>query len=61
MKCAALVASLFLMVQSHPDATGGSCNGKLVDVFLDSSFLHCGDILSDPDTYIKVGHLPLLK
>lgn len=62
MKCAALVASMLLMVQ-HPDPTdgSGSCNGKIVDVFLDSSFLHRGDFWSDPDTYIKVGHLHLLK
>lgn len=62
MKCAALVASMLLMVQ-HPDATdgSGSCNGKIVDVFLDSSFLHRGDFWSDPDTYIKVGHLHLLR
>lgn len=54
MKCAALVASLFLTVQSCPGPTGefGSCQGKTVDVFLDSSFISGGDYF--PDTYVKV-------
>lgn len=56
MKCAALVASLFLRVLSCPGATGesGSCQGKTVDVFLDSSFISGGDYF--PDTYVKVGY-----
>lgn len=56
MKCAALVASLFLRVLSCPGATGesGSCQGKTVDVYLDSSFISGGDYF--PDTYVKVGY-----
>lgn len=61
MKCAVLVASLLLVVQANPKATDGSCKGKMVNVFLDSSFLSSGDFWSYPDTYIKVGCLCLLK
>lgn len=56
MKCAALVASLVLRVLSCPGATGESCHGKTVDVFLDSSFISDGDYI--PDTYVKVGNIP---
>lgn len=53
----ALVAFLILTVQTSPSATGesGSCQGKPVDVFLDSSFIRPGDYL--PDTYVKVVYL----
>lgn len=58
MKCAALVVSLVLRVLSCPGATGesGSCQGKTVDVFLDSSFISDGDYF--PDTYVKVRYIP---
>lgn len=60
MKCAALVASLFLTVQSCPGPTDetGSCRGKTVDVFLDSSFISGGDYF--PDIYVKVRYIPHL-
>lgn len=56
MKCAALVASLVLRVLSCRGAAGESCQGKTVDVFLDSSFISDGDYF--PETYVKVGYIP---
>lgn len=56
MKYVAIAASLLLMVLYQSAAAGesGFCQGKTVDVFLNSSYLSGGDYFSPPDTYIKV-------
>lgn len=62
MQCEALVALLLCLIKAQTEAQVGSgpCRGKIVDVFVESSYLSNGDSSLDPDTYVqvRVGHLP---
>lgn len=62
MKCEALVALLLCLIKAQTEAQVGSgpCRGKIVDVFVESSYLSNGDSSLDPDTYVQVRVTSLL-
>lgn len=56
MKFEALVALLLSLITAETAAQVGSgpCRGKIVDVFVESSYLSNGASQLDPDTYVQV-------
>lgn len=62
MKFEALVALLLFVIKAQTEAKVGSspCRGKIVDVFVESSYLSNGDSSLDPDTYVQVRVTSLL-
>lgn len=62
MKFEALVALLLFVIKAQTEAKVGSgpCRGKIVDVFVESSYLSNGDSSLDPDMYVQVRVTSLL-
>lgn len=56
MKFEALAALLLFLIKAETEAQVGSdkCRGKIVDVFVESSYLSTGHYSQDPDMYVQV-------
>lgn len=62
MKFEVLAALLLFLIKTESEAqvVSSQCEGKIVDVFVESSYLSTGGSSLDPDTYVQVRLTSLL-